>query len=103
MSYNRYGESKVTKDNKNKRRLTTTLLPKIERKADDIYIFARKGDRMDLLAYEYYGDPTEWIKIAKANNIGHGSIYVPTEIGQLRIPFDSSEYDEANKETNEER
>ena len=44
-------------DEKHKRRKhNSSITPKIESTTEDIYIIARDGDRLDLLAYEYYDD-----------------------------------------------
>lgn len=60
------------------RRLESTLYPEF-RSGDsaDRYILSREGDRLDLLAKEFYGDESFWYAIARANNIGHGSLFVP--------------------------
>ncbi len=44
---------------------------------------------LDLLAKEFYGDETLWYVIARANNLGKGSMYVPPgEI--IRIPYEDA-------------
>ncbi len=63
----------------------TTMLPVIEKTFQDRYIFSRDGDRLDLLAYQFYNDSRHWIILALANNLGHGTLDVPGGI-QLRIP-----------------
>jgi hypothetical protein len=43
---------------KNKGRVyESTLLPVIPKTFNDRYIFTRDGDRLDNLAFEFYGDP----------------------------------------------
>lgn len=42
--------------------------PAIAPRSDDIQYQIVDGDRIDLLAYKYYGDPTLWWVIAVANN-----------------------------------
>jgi len=69
---------------------TSTVYPKIERKAEDIFIETRIGDRFDTLAHEFYGDVTLYWIIAKANNLIHGGIAVEPGT-RLRIPLDTSE------------
>jgi len=72
----------------------------IEPHIDDIYIIGQIGDRLDNLAFKYYGDSSLWWIIARANNIGKGSLVVPLGL-QLRIPqnqFDIiDEYNDINK------
>ena len=76
-----------------------TYYPSIEAKADDNYIITGTEDRLDLIAYDFYGDPTLWWVIAMVNNLEGDSIYPPTGI-QLRIPRNVSEilnsYNKAN-------
>ena len=63
----------------------TTRLPIIEPSAQDRFIFSRVGDRLDNLAYQFYGDPRHWIILAIANKLGKGTLVVPPNL-QLRIP-----------------
>ena len=67
------------------RTYNTTQLPIIEKSADDRFIFSRVGDRLDNLAFQFYGDPRHWIILALANKLGKGTLTVPPNI-QLRIP-----------------
>ena len=50
---------------------------------DDIYVITQYGDRLDLLAFQYYGDATLWWYLARANNLFN--LNIPENI-QLRIP-----------------
>lgn len=69
------------------RRLETTIYPNFDELfADDTYILTQEGDRLDILAKEFYGDEMFWHVIAKANNIGKGSLAVPPGL-TLRIPY----------------
>jgi len=63
----------------------TTMLPTIEKSIEDRFIFSRAGDRLDNLAFQFYGDPRHWIILAIANKLGKGSLIVEPNI-QLRIP-----------------
>ena len=54
-------------------------------KFEDKYIISREGDRLDLLSYEFYGDPRYWTILANANNLGKGTLDVPAG-KQIRIP-----------------
>tara|TARA_R110001592_G_scaffold250488_1_gene513093 strand:- start:2886 stop:3200 length:315 start_codon:yes stop_codon:yes gene_type:complete len=64
---------------------STTKLPVIEKSIHDRFIFSRTGDRLDNLAFQFYGDPRHWIILAIANKLGKGTLIVPPNI-QLRIP-----------------
>jgi len=59
----------------------------IPKSDDDIYIRTEEGDRLDLIAMEFYGDPTLWWIIAIANNINSADIGVNSGV-ELRIPRD---------------
>ena len=82
----------------------TTKLPLIETTLNDRYIFTRMGDRLDNLAFEFYGDPRFWVILATANNLGKGTLVVKPDI-QLRIPAKSivTEYREMLEKAEEER
>ncbi len=69
----------------------TTKFPLIEQSSADRFIFSRQGDRLDNLAYEFYGDPRYWIILAIANNLGKGTLIVqPKEFSQSKpLPFNS--------------
>lgn len=69
------------------RKLRSTIYPTIDQKDDDIIIVTNVGDRLDTLAYRYYGDVTMWWIIAQANHMGKGSFNVPAGT-KLRIPKD---------------
>lgn len=67
------------------RRLSTIMYPEFTTDTDT-KILSQEGDRLDLLAKEFYGDESLWFVIAKANNLGKGSLNVPA--GKIvRIPF----------------
>ena len=51
----------------------------------DLFIISRQGDRLDLLAQQFYGDVRAWWILAEANQIGKGTLVVAPGI-QLRIP-----------------
>ena len=96
---NRYEEIQVNKNSSGRRFRKTTLFPIIEPHIDDIYIIGQVGDRLDNLAFKYYQDSSLWWIIARANNIGNGSLVVPLGV-QLRIPQNQfeiiDEYNELN-------
>jgi phage tail protein X len=84
----RYEDIPEKKNDTNKRVRRSTLMPSITPSLDDIYIITTPGDRLDLIAYRYYGNVSYWWIIAQANpesNVGKGTMVVPLGI-QLRIP-----------------
>lgn len=73
----------------NKRRILDTIIdPDIPKSYSDSYIVTVYGDRLDLLAYTYLGDATNWWMIAAANpELRKDSVYLDPGI-QIRIPSD---------------
>lgn len=55
---------------------------------NDVYVITTVGDRLDSLAYSYYGDATLWWVIAVANNNATKGALYPVPGTQLRIPTD---------------
>ena len=67
-----------------------TLYPEIRIGDGDQFVYPIDGDRLENLAYRYYGDSTLWWIIAQANKIRDGSFALsPTE--KLRIPKNISQ------------
>lgn len=81
----RYQNITQQKDSRGKRVMPTTMYPNIPFSSDDIYVRTVPGDRLDLLAYEYYKNVKYWWIIAHANNLGKGSMAI-LENTQVRIP-----------------
>jgi hypothetical protein len=52
---------------------------------DDIYVATETGDRLDTLAFQFYGDSSLWWIIASANNI-HNAVFGFEDGTVLRIP-----------------
>jgi len=77
----RYQYTKTDRDKYN-----ITRYPQFPKQQSDLYIISREGDRLDLLANEFYKDPRYWWVLAHANNIGKGTMMVPAGL-QIRIPF----------------
>ena len=67
-----------------------TRYPSLVPSNEDYYIIARAEDRLDLIAFDFYGDSTLWWIIAMANDIPGDSMYPPLGF-QLRIPNNSSD------------
>ena len=86
MAESRFTYSTETIDvDKKHRKFDSTLYPKIELDDSDIYIYTNIEDKLDLLAYKYYGDVTLWWIIAQANHLGKGTLNILPGT-QLRIP-----------------
>jgi hypothetical protein len=77
----------------------TNIYPEIPPVNNDYYIVTTVGDRLDLIAYDFYQDSSLWWVIASANSLPGDSIYAPVGV-QLRIPVNLqtviNEYNLAN-------
>jgi nucleoid-associated protein YgaU len=62
--------------------------PNVPLSENDVYVITTVGDRLDNLAYSYYGDATLWWVIAAANNNATKGALYPAPGTQLRIPTD---------------
>lgn len=67
---------------------SSTRYPDIKLSENDTFLYTMRGDRLDNLAYQFYGDPTLWWIISVANpDLPNDSLY--TTLGfQLRVPSD---------------
>ena len=62
----------------------TTLYKVVPETNSDIYVITQEGDRLDLLATQYYNDSHLWWFIARVNNLNTMNIPAGTS---LRIPI----------------
>tara|TARA_A100001391_G_C5064348_1_gene276817 strand:- start:146 stop:454 length:309 start_codon:yes stop_codon:yes gene_type:complete len=89
--FNRYKEMTRKKSSTNGSPfLKPTFYPDIPERDTDIIHLVRYGERLELLAYRYYGDTALWWIISRANNLD------PSDIGlkaatELRIPQDTGD------------
>lgn len=85
---NRYQNITLTKYNSTgSQYYLNNIYPDVEFTEDDNYVITTLGDRLDLLANNFYGDPSLWWIISSANSLPGDSLYPPIGI-QLRIPTD---------------
>ena len=95
----RYEDIQTQKTLSGKIAYLPTIYPSVTLSNEDYYIIAREQDRMDLLANDFYGDPTLWWVIAMANDLPGDSMFPPLGF-QLRIPSNSdratNEFDRLN-------
>lgn len=83
---NRYQNIPIIKNSSGESYHRNTLYPRVPLSVDDIYVLTVEGDRFDLLANQYYGDPSLWWVISIANeDLPQNSLYPPLET-QIRIP-----------------
>lgn len=70
---------------KNVSRLSIPFYPSFNDN-EDVYIVSQMGDRLDSIAFEYYGDISYWFVLAAANNLGRGTMAIPPGL-VIRIPY----------------
>jgi hypothetical protein len=72
------------------RRYINVKYPEITVDFSDIYVYTTRGDRYDLLARSYYGDPSLWWVISRANaSTQSPDSLLPVPGEQIRIPSPS--------------
>ena len=82
----RYNKSDILTTSTGQQYYKAKKYPPIPPSENDVYIVTVQGDRLDLIAYTYYKDPTLWWIIPMANtNVTLGSMF-PEPGLQLRIP-----------------
>ena len=81
----RYQNNETIKTLDGKRVYRTTYYEPIPLRDDDIYVVTQTGDRLDAIAYQFYGDSRLWWIIAAANNIHDAPIGIEDSL-ILRIP-----------------
>lgn len=85
----RYSSAKIKRSDTGKQVYQSLSLPVIPELDSDIYIITNTADRLDSLAYKYYGEAKYWWIIAIVNDLGKGTISLEPGI-QLRIPANPS-------------
>ena len=89
---NRLKKIPVLRRDNRKRYFVPLKYPEIPLSADDLYVITTTGDRLDLLANQFYNDIRLWWIIAAANpNIIRRDSFALAPNIELRIP--SSEQD----------
>ena len=86
--FTKINKSKTSQDRpKSYPKYDTTIYQSVPERNDDIFVIATEGDRFDLLAQQFYGNPNLWWFIARVNNLKTMNIPVGTS---LRIPIDTT-------------
>ena len=81
----RYSSTLILKNKKGKNYYNSNKYIEIPRVDGDIYVITAEKDRYDILANQYYNDPSFWWVISSANPEYIGSMFPPVGV-QLRIP-----------------
>ena len=99
--------TKVKVDKEKNRYFKPLKYPEIPLDIDDVYIITTVGDRLDLLANQFYGDIRLWWLIASANmnKVRRDSFALKTGV-EIRIPVNVegilSDFEELNEQSNED-
>ena len=95
--------SNISKKQKDRKRYYKNLqYPEIPLSSNDIYVLTTDGDRLDLLANQFYNDVNLWWVIAVANPsvVRRDSYYLKSNI-EIRIPSEveliEKEYKKLNR------
>jgi hypothetical protein len=82
---NRYRDIPEVRSQEGKVYKVNPIYPEIPLSSQDYYVITTAGDRYDILALQFYGDPSLWWIIAAANTAEQASLITQPGI-QLRIP-----------------
>ena len=78
------GHSSYVKGTKNTpSRYETTIYENVPEDNTDIHVITQEGDRLDVLAHQFYGNTHLWWFIAHVNNLSYMNVKAGTK---LRIP-----------------
>jgi hypothetical protein len=97
---NRYQNIPIVKTVTGKRYYANSKYPTVPLSVNDIYVITTDGDRLDLLAYQYYSDSSLWWIISISNeDLEQDSLYLSPGT-QLRIPLNYADIIAAYNELN---
>ena len=96
----RYRNTKVKVDKDGNRVFGLTFYPKIPIKDSDKFVAVSRGQRLDMLADQYYGDTSLWWIISKANNLSGSEIQLdPSKTYRIPLEIETvlTEFNELNR------
>ena len=96
----RYRNTKVKVDKDGNRVFGLTFYPKIPIKDSDKFVAISRGQRLDTLADQYYGDTSLWWIISKANNLSGSEIQLdPSKTYRIPLEIETvlTEFNELNR------
>lgn len=87
----RYTNIETIQEPKKPRYYRTVKYPEVPLSSEDVYVVTTQGDRLDLLASQYYGDSSLYwiIGIANPDATSQNSLFISPGT-QLRIPANYS-------------
>lgn len=81
----RYSNTLIQRNREGRRYYAANRYVEIPRSNNNLYVITTDEDRYDLLANQYYNNPSFWWVISSANPEYIGSMYPPSGV-QIRIP-----------------
>jgi len=101
---NRYQNTQKKSTLDGKRYYRESFIPNIIEDEGDIYFITQPGDRLDLLAYEFYNDVSLWWVLAASNPIAtRRDSYMVKAGQQFRIPANPTDIIEQYSQFNRSR
>ena len=95
----RYQDITVLNNSQGIRYYATVKYPEIPVDQNDIYFISSFGDRVDLVANDFYQDVTLYWIIMVANGLSADSIFIPPGT-QVRVPANTSAVIQAYNDLN---
>lgn len=89
---NRFQDIRKKTNSEGKQFYRETFIPKALEQEGDLYFITQPGDRLDLIAYEFYQDVSLWWVLASANPITtRRDSYMVKPGQQFRVPVDPTD------------
>ena len=87
----RYDDTLLKFNKKGQRVLVPTLYPDIPLSDEDQFVYPKDGERLENIAFKYYGDVSLWWIIAAGNPevLSLNSLFIPVGT-EIRIPSNVS-------------
>ena len=76
------------KRRKSFRKYNTSYYQSVPKRNTDVYVITQDGDRLDTLAFQFYGDSQLWWFIARTNHLNTMNVESGTS---LRIPISTDD------------
>lgn len=77
---------KIRHNGVGKTRYESIRYPRFDPQTTDYYLIAKRMERMDLIAYDWYEDARLWWVIQRANNLPGGTLQIKPGT-RVRIPW----------------
>ena len=101
---NRFTNIRTKKTSKGKQYYREAFIPKVSDLEGDVYFITERGDRLDLLAFEFYKDVSLWWVLAAANpTITRRDSYYVEPGKQFKVPANPQVIIEDYRDLNDNR